>query len=132
MEHMLWEIIEESKEGQYYLESEKQFKNLHRILSNYDKDTIKEIYETWRLKVKTLIRYNEFDKLHVQNGGIVSSSDDGFYMDFANWVIAQGEQLSKEFQQQGHKAVLDYINENNISEEDYMYECMIYVFHDYI
>jgi len=52
-------------------------------------------------------------------------------MDFASWVIAQGEELYEDFMENGHSVVLNYIKENNIPKSDYMFECMEYVFLDF-
>lgn len=133
VEELLWKVIEESKSGEVYLSSKKQYTNLGQILSGYEQNTIKSIHEAWVEKSKLYTHENvEFEKLHEQNGGIVSAGDDGFYMDFANWLLAQGQDLYKKFQKEGHQAVIDYIEENHISENDYLFECMSYVFHKYL
>lgn len=130
MRDLLWNIIEESKENQQYLASEKQYENLKDILSRYDSNTIKGLHDTWDGVCKEL-KNDEFEKLHVQDGGIVDTGDDGFYMDFANWVVAQGKALFDVFKNEGHEAVLNYIKENEISEDDYTFECMVYVFQEF-
>lgn len=132
MNDLLWKVIKKSKNGKEVLSSKVQYNNLKEILDNYDKNTVEKVYEQWRSKTKELINDKEFELLHANNVGIVYSGDDGFYMDFANWVIAQGEKLFNQFKKEGHKAILDYINKQQISEQDFMFECFIYVFHDYI
>ena len=132
MEQLLWSVIQETKSGQEYLNPETQYENLKSILRRLDKTVVQQLEEEWRKKVKVFTNdNNEFDKLHVSFGGIVNAGDDGFYMDFANWVIAQGEELFKRFQEEGHTAILDYIKKHNVTEEDYRYECMIYAFSQY-
>lgn len=133
MEQMLWLVIRESKSGQEYLNPEIQYQNLENILDRLDKAVVKQIEDEWRKKVQGIIngQNDEFEGLHVQDGGIISAGDDGFYMDFANWFIAQGEELFKKFQEEGRTAVLDYIEKHRIPREEYLYECMVYVFHKY-
>ncbi|MNV39761.1 hypothetical protein D3C71_1313510 [compost metagenome] len=58
----------------------------------------------------------------------MNTGDDGFYMDFASWVIAQGEELFDNINKEGSNTILSYINKYNISEGDYTFECMLYVF----
>lgn len=130
MRELLWNIIEESKENKPYVGSEKQYENLKNILSRYDSNTINTLHDTWDGICKEL-KDDEFEKLHVQDGGIVDTGDDGFDMDFANWVIAQGKALFDAFKTEGHEVVLDYIKKNKISEDDYTYECMVYVFQEF-
>lgn len=125
-ESLLWSIIEKSKDKS----SGTQYENLKRILKEMSKETVGVIRNEWHNKEKYLTRHNEFKQLHYCNGGIIVSGDDGFYMDFANWVIAQGRELFEQFQVHGHKAVLNYIEANNIAEEEYMYESMAYVFQE--
>lgn len=138
MTELLWKIIDESKEGKPFIKSEEQYRNLSLILIRYEQDTIKNLSEVWNQLTSNLIKDKnddyraEYEKLHVQNGGIVDSGDDGFYMDFPNWVVAQGEGLYKEFFEKGHQAIMEYINEHDIDEDDYLYESMGYVFHEYI
>ena len=64
---------------------------------------------------------NEFNKL----SGFVNSADDGFYIDFANWLVAQGEELYNSFKKNGYEVVINYIKQHNIKEKDYTFECMI-------
>lgn len=130
MEKMLWAVIKQSKANHAYLEAKTQYKNLVGILSGYDVDTIIGLDDVWSERLRELKDYQEFEKLHVQDGGIVSTGDDGFYMDFASWVLAQGEELFESFKQQGNKAIIDYIKSHNIGDDDYTFECMSYAFHD--
>lgn len=129
MSELVWKVIEESKSGVPYLPSEEQFEQLGKILSRYDNETIEEIRKEWSVKTRELLN-DEFNLLHIDNGGIICSGDDGFYMDFGNWVIAQGEGLFNRFKEEGHQAILDYIKEHDVPEDDYMFECIVYVFQD--
>lgn len=131
MDKTLWQLISESKGGNKYVGSARQYKILLNILSNLREDNVKKIEEEWRNKVMEIIYTPEFEKLHINNGGIINSGDDGFYMDFANWIIAQGEDLYNSFKNKGHIAIFDYIKEYNIPESDYTFECMIYIFQQY-
>lgn len=127
MTQKIWSIIEETKVNNQFTDSENHSYNLIERLSKFSNSEINEFEEQWR-KIYSSIMGDEFEKLHINNGGIVSSGDDGFYMDFANWLIAQGVDLYKKFKENGHTAVLDYIKENDISKSNYMYESMIYCF----
>lgn len=128
MKKLLWQIIEESKGNQEYLNSREQYNNLVQIVSRYPKDTRKKLEDQWfqELQVIREDRIKEFDKLHIQRGGIINAGDDGFYCDFAAWVMAQGEQLYNAFLKNGHQAVLDYISKHGVSESDYLFESMTY------
>lgn len=133
MRKILWDVIEESKEGKEYLSSELQYQNLIKILNRYDKETINKLYEEWQ-KIYSQIVNDEFEKLHVENeeSGIIEGSDDTFYEDFGHWFVAQGEVVFKMYQEKGHVAMLEYINKHYIDEEEYTYECMLYAFYDFI
>ncbi|MDN4090926.1 DUF4240 domain-containing protein [Paenibacillus polymyxa] len=130
MRRLLWQIIEESKENKEYLNSEKQYNNLIQIISRYPKGTRKKLEDQWFQELQIIIkdRIKEFDKLHVQRGGIINAGDDGFYCDFAAWMMAQGEQLYNAFLKDGHQAVLEYISKHGVSESDYLFESMTYAF----
>jgi Protein of unknown function (DUF4240) len=131
MEQLMWKVIEESKAGKEYCNSEEQYQNLLKVLGQYDKATIKAIYEEWNGLYQSFSNNPEFNKLHWSKGGIVNAGDDGFYMDFGNWFVAQGEELYNEFKERGHQAVLDYVKKHNLDESEYRYECMIYAFHQF-
>lgn len=130
MEKLLWQIIEESKQNKAFLSSKVQFKNLEIILSRYDENTNKELsvefYKLW----EKLRLTDEFELLHEEDGGIVSDdySYEQFYMDFGSWIIVQGQELYISFFTKGHESVLSYIDENGVTENDYMYESMMYAF----
>lgn len=130
MEKLLWQIIEESKQNKAFLSSKVQFKNLEIILSRYDENTNKELsvefYKLW----EKLRLTDEFKLLHEEDGGIVSDdySYEQFYMDFGSWIIVQGQELYISFFTKGHESVLSYIDENGVTENDYMYESMMYAF----
>lgn len=127
----IWKVLDESKEGKDYLPSEQQFNNLVSILSKQDKVTVQKLEKEFN-ELRRAVQGNEFEKLHVEDGGFVSSGDDGFYMDFLSWLVAQGQDLFIAFKQEGAKAVEDYIRKHNIPRKDYMYECMAYAFHDFV
>lgn len=65
---------------------------------------------------------NEFNKLHVENGGIIDDCDDGFYQDFGCWVIFRGQTVLDEFLKNGSEYLIDYIKSLNISERELTYE----------
>jgi len=132
MNKTLWQIIKDSKEGNKYTESKKQYKNLHSILSKLPQKEVSKLRDDWSDLSFKMTNNDEFEKLHRDNGGIITSGDDGFYMDFASWLMAQGEELYEDFMKNGHSMVLNYIKENNIPKSDYMFECMEYVFNEFV
>lgn len=129
MKQTYWDIIEKSKRGCNF-NSDAQFDNLFNLLKDRDKKFIQDFEREWCLEQGKYIggECEEFNKLHISNGGIVDTGDDGFYMDFGNWLFTQGKELWQSFIEKGHKVVIDYIVENDIQEEEYTYECMAYVF----
>lgn len=128
MDKLIWEIIEKSKDGKIYCPSEVQFSNLSRILSTYEVEVSQQLLDYfWDLK-RIMINNDEFEKLHETNGGIIFGGDDAFYTDFASWIMVQGYDLYRGFLAKGHTAILKYIGDNDISENDYTYECMEYAF----
>lgn len=122
-------LLDKSRKGQSYIYASAQYENMRNLLQSLPNSQIIKLEEDFRKRTAEL-KAGDFDKLHVNNGGIVSSGDDGFYMDFAGWVIAQGSTLFKDFKKQGHKAVIDYIRKHKISSSEYRFESMIYVFDD--
>lgn len=133
MAQTIWDIIRASRTVEPYTIVSTQYENLLQILSEFDKETVKKFYSEWNEKTRELLKNEKkFDKLHIEYGGVVDGGDDTFYMDFANWVIAQGEELFNAYKSKrnGYKAILNYINELELSEYEYTFECMVYVFHD--
>ncbi|WP_460271717.1 DUF4240 domain-containing protein [Bacillus sp. NEAU-Y102] len=128
----LWEVIEESKAGKEYLDSETQYENLKNILATMEEENIKQVYKDWKEITSPWHDDVVFNLLHGGNGGFVWAGDDGFYMDFAHWLMVQGEELYNDFKTRGVKAVAEYVNKHKVSEDDYVFECMIYAFHPYI
>lgn len=124
MYEKLWKLIKESKKGNEYLSCKEQYDNLVEILSKLDKNEIKELSNLWHE-----VHYDpkEFELLHS-----LVSGDDHFYLDFGNWLVAQGEELYIKFKENGHTAVIDYIKKYNIPESEYGFESMGYVFWEFI
>lgn len=129
----LFEIIEKSKKGTNF-DSEKQFSRLELIIKNLPKKNVERLFDEWCeiRKEYGIEEKEEFEKLHVSNGGIVDGGDDRFYGNFGAWVIAQGEELLSNFKKYGYKAIIEYILSNEISEYNYTYECMEYAFTSYL
>lgn len=131
MEKLLWKIIKDSRGGKELIKSQEQYDNLEREFEKYDDATVKGVNKAWREKKELYSSSNhEFEGLHYSNGGIVNSGDDGFYMDFANWLMGQGEDLYYDFKKNGRSAVLNYIKKHNIPQEEYRFECFIYAIPD--
>lgn len=128
----LWDVIKESKAGHDYLFSEKQYDNLYEILSKLPKEQVKALRKEWSDKIDKMFANPEFDKLHMDFGGMIDGGDDTFYMDFGNWIIAQGEELYDKFMTIGHQTIYDYIEKHCIPVKEYTFECMAYAFHDFV
>ncbi|WP_460271721.1 DUF4240 domain-containing protein [Bacillus sp. NEAU-Y102] len=128
----LWEVIKETKDGKEYLNSQKQYENLEKVLASLDIENVKIINTEWRKITDAWYDDVEFNKLHISEGGFVNAGDDGFYMDFRNWLLVQGEELYNEMKERGHMAVVDYVNKHQIGESEYRFECMIYALHPYL
>lgn len=128
----LWDVIKESKDGLAYINSEEQYALLEKIFSKLDKESIRVLHEEWSDVLQEMQGSEEYNRLHISRGGIIDGGDDCFYMDFGNWLVAQGEELYQTFKEKGHEAVLAYIEKHDIPESDYTFECMVYVFHDFL
>jgi hypothetical protein len=127
VEKLLWKVLYDSKGGKVYLPAREQYNNLSNILAGIDKETVRGLHGVWRQKLKEF-RVPEFDLLHASRGGVVDGGDDAFYADFANWLLAQGEDMFNNFKKNGHKLVLVYIRGNDIPQEDLTFENMGYAF----
>jgi hypothetical protein len=127
---MLWVLIEKSKRGKVYCEPVEQFENLVTLLSDMPKEVVDVLEDLWRSQTKIVTESPNFDSLHVGRGGILNEGDDGFYIDFGNWFVAQGVNFIELFLERGPKVVYDYIKDHNIDEDDLTYECMIYAFNE--
>ena len=128
----LWEVVAESKAGNVVLDSNTQYANLESILATMDKENVQSVYNEWNGITRGWSDNLVFNLLHESNGGFVGAGDDGFYMDFANWLVAQGEELYNDFTTRGTEAVVEYVNEHQLGSRDYLFECMVYAFHPYI
>lgn len=126
---LLWNIIEESKMDSDF-KSEKQFRKLKEILKQYSDDEIQLLEKEWDDINKFYRTFHEgqYELLHYENGGVVHGCDSTFYEDFSEWLVAQGKDLYESYKERGISSILSYIINNNISEEDYEYESMIYAF----
>lgn len=130
MSKSLWEIIELSKKNEKIVPAAKQYDNLVAVLSELPKEEVKSIHEEWMNAVFVMQKNPEYEKLHISDGGIVDGGDDTFYIDFGNWIIAQGKELYDEFMSKGHSVIIDYIKRNNLKKAEYTFECMEYAFQD--
>lgn len=127
MEKLFWDIIEESKEGKQYCPAGKQFMKLTGLLASFNYDTVSSLSSIWNKKLRAF-KTPEFDLLHISKGGVVNAGDDGFYLDFPNWVLAQGYTLYQDFLKRKHIAVLEYVRKYNVPSEDLYFENMGYAF----
>lgn len=133
MKKTLWQVIAESKKEKAFVTSKTQFKNLKNVLVKMDKENIVKVHEEWQLLLKKFHKHGDLNGFLKENGGFINdASDDELYTDFANWLVAQGEELYNAFQEKGHIAVIEYKKKHKIQRKDYLFECMSYVFHPYI
>ena len=128
---LLWNIIDMSRMDAKF-NNRKQYDNLVRLLDKFENNAIEGLMRAWR-EISYSYNYsssNEFEKLHVINGGIVEGGDDAFFIDFTAWLVAQGKELYYDFIDRGSVAIIEYIEKNKISSDDYTYENMGYVWQD--
>jgi hypothetical protein len=124
---LLWKIVEQSKVDTNF-DSKKQYSNLVSILSQLPLDKVKQIEDEWNSVCNKIINNQFYLKLHMQEGGIVEGGDDTFFVDFPNWIVAQGEKLFNNFKNTNHYAIINYIKKHKITDKDYTYECFVYAF----
>lgn len=128
---LLWNIIDMSRMDAKF-NNRKQYDNLARLLDKFANNAIEGLMKAWR-EISYSYHYSssgEFEKLHIINGGIVEGGDDAFYLDFTAWLVAQGKELYCDFINRGNIAIIEYIEKNKISSDDYTYENMGYVWQD--
>jgi len=124
----LWEFLEKTNVGGRYTNSDLKYSLMEKKLKSLEKDKVRELEKEWFEEWRKLTRHKEYGKLHWSDGGYVTTSDDGFYMDHGSWVLAQGKGLVDDFYKRGAIAVVEYIERNSVDEDDYMYECLGYPF----
>lgn len=130
----IWDLFRLVKKDTETLSSKDYHDRLVEILYDMDESVIERLNNDFYEKRKKLIgnrdsrEQEEFDKLHISRGGIVNAGDDGFYMDFASWVVAQGEVLYNDYMTKGHTAILTFIAKHHVPANDYLFECLGYVF----
>lgn len=129
MEELLWKIIEESKEGKEYCTAERQFLNLTSILMRYSRDAVVGLESLWS-ELLLAFKVPEFELLHASKGGILKGGDDAFYLDFKNWILAQGHELYIDFKKRKHVAVLEYVKKHNVPHRELRFENMWYAFNE--
>ena len=127
LDDLFWSINEQAKrEGEG--SSFRQFKSLKAILEQYDDATVEALGDIERGYRRAYQSNPEYDFMHVRHGGFIRAGDDGFFMDFGSWLVAQGKDLFGTFQKEGRWAIGRYIKENRFTEEDYLYESMCYAY----
>jgi hypothetical protein len=127
----LWNIIEESKKGIQF-RTAWQEDELRTILEErYSRENIDLLSDEFHKIQKEYIDSKDYDLLHWSNGGIVSGGDDCFYSDFTSWLVGQGKEVYEDYFKRGILAVLVYIIDNKIEQDDFQHECLEYAFLDY-
>lgn len=135
MKQIYWDIIEQSKQGCNF-NSEKQYKNLFELLKDKNERFIRDFQDEWGKDLGKCIRENidDLSKIHVKNHlwegspyGILEGYDNDFEW-FCDWFFAQGKELWDLYNKNGYKVIIDYIKTNDISDSNYTYESMYYVF----
>jgi len=127
LDALFWEIIDKSKSSAEH-SARKQYDALLGLLLKYDAETIDKLAEIHYKYEQGYCLNPEFELLHAQNGGFVDTGDDGFYMDFNSWLVAQGRELYDAFQSEGAEAVKRYVRQNDIGPWDYCFENMLYAY----
>lgn len=128
---MLWVLIEKSKKDTNFNPAKQEEKLYNLLNEKYSRDDIEMLLQEFTTIMNEYIGSKDFEKLHISNGGIVNGGDDTFYLDFASWLVGQGVILYQDYMNRGSKAVLEYIERNNISREQFEYECIMNAFFNY-
>lgn len=127
LDKLFWEINNKAKrEGEG--SSRLQLESLKAILGRCSKDAVEALGDIERGYRRAYQDNPEYDLMHACRGGFVRTGDDGFYIDFGSWLVAQGKELFDAFQKEGRKAVERYIGENGFCEGDYCFESMCYAY----
>jgi len=118
---LFFKLVDQSLEGS--LNSKSQHEKFLSLCSKYPNSQRKIFSKIVDILYRNIIFDNdEFDKLHVENGGIMDDADDGFYQDFGCWVIFRGQQILDKFLKNGSEYLIDYIKSLNISDRELTYE----------
>lgn len=109
----------------------KQTRMIRALLANCSEEDAVDISNAWYELQSAVRNVPWYDNMHVENGGIVDSGDDGFYMDFASWLASRGTEFLVDYFTREYKYVLKYIKDNDIDRREYLYEGISYEFLDY-
>lgn len=124
----IWQLVKATRED-YKISADEQYNRMFEyLIMNCNADEIRELSNQWNKKASLLVRLKDYEKLHIQNGGFVDGGDDAFYQDFADWIVAQGEELYNEILDRDCNVVKEYITKNDIGSNDYLYENIGYAF----
>lgn len=127
----LWEFIDAARGGsKEYIPERELYDRLKELYNSYDEKQKEVIEEEWKELGQYLEDTEIIDQMHWSRGGVVTGSDDALYMDHKNWVIAQGQELVESFIGNGRQVLLDYIAEYGLTENNYTYESMVYIFYE--
>jgi len=110
---MLWDLIEKSKNDKF--DSKAQFKKIKELVLNYNLEELEEMNtDMTDILCEDLHHESDFDTLRKCNGGIIEGDDGLFYIDFTDWVIAQGKDFY-EASMKDSQFISRYIIENNLT-----------------
>lgn len=112
MTKAIWKVIEESKAGKPYVDNEEQYDNMVKIFSKLDEEERKKLSVEWDEIMKELVD-DEFKKMSIENGEVIKSIED-LNIDFTSWVLVQGEELFKQFKNEGQQAIIDYMRKHHV------------------
>lgn len=65
-------------------------------------------------QIKEELIDDNYDSLHVENGGIVEGGDSVFYEYLSNWIILQGKSCFDMYKKYGSEYINEYILMRNL------------------
>lgn len=120
---LFFHLVYMSKNGKEYIKAREQHYRFIKRCKKYPIETRIVLANIVRCLKSYFYRNNaEFDKLHINNGGIVDGGDDAFYQDFACWMIFRGESVLDNFLDKGSEYMLSYIKKLGVGDDELTYE----------
>lgn len=120
-----WHFIEVSRIDSCGVEA--QISRLSTILQKYGVEICNKV-EQGIFQIKEELIDENYDSLHVENGGIAEGSDSVFYEYLSNWIILQGKSCFDMYKKYGAEYINEYILMHGNNEEIDKSEHLDYIF----
>lgn len=124
---VVWHFIEVSRNDSCGVEA--QISRLLTTLQKYGVKICNKVEEGF-FKIKEELIDDNYDSLHVENGGIVKGSNDVLYGHLSNWIILQGKSCFDMYKKYGTEYITEYILMHGNNEEIEKAEHLDYIFKD--